>query len=126
MAGERRVSRYQRDYLEQAPRSVLRLRWRVPQGGRGRRMTLEMVGRIDECFLLSYAIDPARAASLTPAGLEPITHRGSAFLNIVVCHVDRIRPRFTPRAFGLTYWHVAYRIQVRAALAAGASIEGLY
>jgi len=89
-------------------------------------MKLEMVGRIDECFLLSYAIDPEQAAPLLPAGLDLITCRGSAFLNIVVCHVDRMRPRFTPRALGVTYWHIAYRLQVRAALAGARSIEGLY
>jgi len=89
-------------------------------------MKLEMVGRIDECFLLSYAIDPEQAAALLPAGLELITCRGSAFFNIVVCHVDRMRPRFTPRALGVTYWHIAYRLQVRAILARARSIEGLY
>jgi hypothetical protein len=37
-----------------------------------------------------------------------------------------MRPRFTPRILGATYWHIAYRLQVRARLASGASIEGLY
>jgi len=89
-------------------------------------MKLEMVGRIDECFLLSYGIDPERAVALVPAALHPITYRGAAFFNIVICHVDRMRTRFTPRAFGLTYWHVAYRVQVRASVASDRSIEGLY
>ena len=89
-------------------------------------MKLEMVGRIDECFLLSYGIDPEQAAALVPAGLELITCRGAAFFNIVICHVDRMRMRFTPRALGVTYWHIAYRVQVRATLADNRSIEGLY
>jgi Uncharacterized conserved protein (COG2071) len=89
-------------------------------------MKLEMVGRLDECFLLSYGIDPAQAAGLVPAGLELITCRGAAFFNIVICHVDRMRARFTPRALGVTYWHIAYRVQVRATLADDRPIEGLY
>jgi uncharacterized protein YqjF (DUF2071 family) len=91
----------------------------------GRRcvMTLHMVGRIDTCFLLSYAIDPERAAPRVPAGLELITWRGAAFFNIVVCHVDRMRLRHLPRALGVTHWYVAYRLQVRARVAGG-SIEG--
>jgi Uncharacterized conserved protein (COG2071) len=89
-------------------------------------MKFEMVGRIDECFLLSYGIDPEQAAGLVPAGLELITCRRAAFFNIVICHVDRMRARFTPRALGVTYWHIAYRIQVRATLADDRPIEGLY
>jgi hypothetical protein len=61
-------------------------------------MMFEMVGRLDECFLLSYAIDPGQATALVPAGLEPVTCHGVAFFNIVVCHVDRMRPRFAPRS----------------------------
>jgi uncharacterized protein YqjF (DUF2071 family) len=89
-------------------------------------MKFEMVGRIDECFLLSYGIDPEQAAALVPAGLELITCCRAAFFNIVICHVDRMRARFTPRALGVTYWHIAYRIQVRATLADDRPIEGLY
>jgi uncharacterized protein YqjF (DUF2071 family) len=89
-------------------------------------MKLVMVGRIDECFLLSYGIDPEQASALVPAGLELITCRGAAFFNIVICRVDRMRARFTPRALGVTYWHIAYRVQVRATLADSRSMEGLY
>ena len=89
-------------------------------------MTIDMVGRIDECFLLSYAVDPERAATLVPAGLDLITHRGCAFLNIVVCRIERMRPRLVPNALGLTYWHVAYRLHVSATISRGISIEGLY
>jgi len=75
---------------------------------------------------LSYGIDPEQAAALVPAGLDLITCHGAAFFNIVVCHVDRMRTRFTPHALGVTYWHIAYRVQVRATLAGDRSIEGLY
>ena len=89
-------------------------------------MKLEMVGRIDECFLLSYGIDLEQAAALVPVGLELITYRGAAFFNIVVCHIDRMRPRLTPRALGVTYWDIAYRVQVRATVTGDRLIEGLY
>jgi hypothetical protein len=89
-------------------------------------MKLTLFGRMDECVLLWYAIDPERAAALLPPGLDLITAHGSAFFNIVVCHVDRMRPRFLPRPFGVTFWYVAYRLQVRATLSDGSSIEGLY
>jgi uncharacterized protein YqjF (DUF2071 family) len=89
-------------------------------------LKFEMIGRMDECVLLWYAIDPEQAAALVPPGLEVITCRGAAFLSIVVCHVDRMRPRFLPRALGVTFWYVAYRLQVRATLSDGSSIQGLY
>jgi hypothetical protein len=89
-------------------------------------MKLEMVGRLIECFLISYAVDRARAAALLPTGLAPITCRDAAFVNIVACRIDHMRPRFAPYAAGVTYWHVAYRIQARAVVAGGGSIEGLY
>jgi Uncharacterized conserved protein (COG2071) len=89
-------------------------------------MTLDIVGRLDQCFLLSYAVDADRAAALLPAGVEPVTHRGCAFLNIVACRIDAMRPRFSPRGLGVTSWHVAYRIQVRASLSGDTSIQGLY
>src|SRR5258708_14564427 len=92
----------------------------------GPAMRFEMVGRLDECFLLSYGIDPEQAAGLLPAGLELITCRRAAFINIVICHVDRLRARFTPRALRATCWHIPYRIQVRATLAYDRPIEGLY
>jgi hypothetical protein len=37
-----------------------------------------------------------------------------------------MRPRLAPRAFGVTYWHIAYRLQVRAAVIDGTAIGGLY
>ena len=89
-------------------------------------MKLTMIGQLEACHLLSYAIAAERAVKLLPSGLEPVTHAGSAFLNIVVCRVDRMRPKLVPRILGATYWHVAYRLQVRARLASGDTVEGLY
>jgi uncharacterized protein YqjF (DUF2071 family) len=85
-----------------------------------------MIGRLEECHLLSYAVPVARARVHVPRGLECVSVGDSAFLNIVVCRVDRMRPAHAPRLLGATYWHVAYRLQVRARLADGRAIEGLY
>jgi len=89
-------------------------------------MNLTMIGRLDPCFLLSYAIDPWQARKFVPAELDLITFSGYAFLNIVVCRVDRIRPRLAPRRVGFTYWHIAYRIHVRATFANELRVEGLF
>lgn len=89
-------------------------------------MRLTMVGRLDPCFLFSYAIEPCQAKRLLPPGLALVTYCGCAFLNIVVCRVDRMRPRFAPGSAGITYWHVAYRLHVRATLDSGRPLEGLY
>lgn len=89
-------------------------------------MKLTMIGRLSECWLLSYAVEPDRVARHLSRGLELATHAGSAFLNIVLCRVERMRPAHTPRVLGLSYWHIAYRLQVRARTASGASIEGLF
>ncbi len=89
-------------------------------------MNLTLVGRLSPCFLLSYAIPPCQAAKLVPDGLELITYSDCAFLNVVVCRVERMRPSLAPRWLGMTYWHVAYRLHVRAKLKNSRSIEGLY
>ena len=89
-------------------------------------MRLAVVGRLSECFLLTYAVDADRAAPLLPKGLRLVTRRSSAFLNVVVCRIDRMRPRFVPHALGVTYWQIAYRLQVRATLARGGWLDGLY
>jgi len=89
-------------------------------------MNLTMIGRLDPCFLLSYAIAPCQARKLVPAELELITCSGYAFLNIVVCRVDGMRPRLAPKRVGFAYWHIAYRIHVRATLANELRVEGLF
>lgn len=85
-----------------------------------------MVGRLEECYLLAYRADPADAARLLPRGLAPMVHEGSAFWNVVLSKVDRMRPIGTPRALGMSYVHVAYRIYVRARAEDGRALEGLH
>jgi len=87
---------------------------------------LRMAGSLDPCFLISLAVDPGAVEPLLPAGLELITLHGSAFWNIVVCRVRRLRPLGAPDLFGLTYWHIAHRLHVCAKTRSGQRWEGLF
>jgi hypothetical protein len=64
--------------------------------------------------------------SLLPAPLEPVTHGGFAFWNVVVCEVTDLRPSLFPAVLGLAYWHVGYRLHVQVRLANGATLAGLH
>jgi len=98
---------------------------------------LTMVGTIDRCWLFTYQTPEADAQRLLPYPLLPVTYRGSAFWNVVVCHVDGMRPKGAPKALGMCYWHVAYRLYVRyptgtrvrtpdSPVVDGPEIQGLY
>lgn len=89
-------------------------------------MRITMQGRLDPCYLLSYAIPEESVVALLPEGLDPLTYQEYAFLNIVISRIISMRPTGVPSALGLTYWHVAYRLHARANLAAGKTIDGLY
>jgi len=89
-------------------------------------MRLTMQGRLSECVLLSYSTPSQMVATLVPPGLELRTHKGRAFWNVVVSTVDKMRPLGMPRWVGVTYHHVAYRLQVTAVTAAGEQLSGLY
>jgi hypothetical protein len=85
-----------------------------------------MAGRLDPCFLISLAVDPGALGPLLPAGLDLLTHRGTAFWNIVVCRVRRLRLLGAPGLFGLTYWHVAHRLHVAATARSARRWQGLF
>lgn len=87
---------------------------------------LTMQGRIDRCWLFTYEADPHDVCALVPAPLELVTHHGRAYWNVVVCHVQKMRPWPLPALFGVSYWHVAYRLYVRCHSAQGETLEGLY
>jgi uncharacterized protein YqjF (DUF2071 family) len=89
-------------------------------------MKLIMQGRLDPCFLLSYALPVGSVGGLLPPGLYPLTYQGFAFLNIVVSRILKMRTAGLPSALGLTYWHIAYRLHASADLASGQTITGLY
>jgi Uncharacterized conserved protein (COG2071) len=83
-------------------------------------------GRLRRCWLFVYRTPAKSARALLPPQLELVTRVGFAFWNIVVCEISGLRPALLPAAVGLDYWHVAYRLHVRAHTAAGVSIEGLH
>ncbi len=89
-------------------------------------MAITMTGRLSECILLSYSVPAASVQALVPSGLELVTHEGKAFWNIVVSTIDKMRPRLVPRWAGITYHHIAYRLQVAAETESGESLTGLY
>ncbi len=85
-------------------------------------MKLTMVGRLSECLLLSYRAKAQAVAPLVPAGLELVTLDDRAFWNIVISRIEKMRPAGVWSLLGISYYHVAYRLLVRA----GDSREGLY
>jgi hypothetical protein len=87
---------------------------------------LTMWGTLDRCWLLTYQTPLEEAQKLIPPQLELVTHRGFAFWNVVICHIHKMRPKPLPSIFGLSYWHVAYRLYVRCHPKNHSPIEGLY
>ncbi|WP_227624923.1 DUF2071 domain-containing protein [Fimbriimonas ginsengisoli] len=80
-----------------------------------------MRGRVAECWLFTFRVDPANVAHLLPTPLELVEHGGFAFFNVVVSRLTHMRPAPLPAAVGIGYWHVAYRLYARFG-----EIEGLY
>lgn len=70
-------------------------------------MKLTMQGRLDPCFLLSYALLEKAVDGLLPRGIHPLNYQGFAFLNIVFSRILKMRPAGVSAFFGLTYWHIA-------------------
>jgi Uncharacterized conserved protein (COG2071) len=89
-------------------------------------MKISMQGRLDPCFLLSYATPEEAVDGLLPKGINPLTYQGFAFLNIVISRILRMRPMRIPATFGLSYWHIAYRLYASVDLAPDKTITGLY
>lgn len=85
-----------------------------------------MIGTIDRCWLFAFRTPIAAAKKLLPAPLEPVTRGEWAFWNIVVSHIDAMRPWPLPALAGMSYWHVAYRLYARCYPENAAALEGLY
>lgn len=94
-----------------------------------------MEGRIDRCVLLSLRTPAEGVRRLVPRGLRLLVKEHArtgevfAFWNIVLCHIDSMRPRGLPRWMGASYHHVAYRLMVESddgAPAGGSRWQGLY
>lgn len=89
-------------------------------------MKLVMAGRLQPCFLLTYACPVQALKTLLPKPLEPVEHDGLGFMDIVVCRVAGMRPVPMPAALGLNFRLVAYRVRVRFDLRSGETLQGLY
>ncbi|HEX8311890.1 MAG TPA: DUF2071 domain-containing protein, partial [Chthoniobacteraceae bacterium] len=85
-----------------------------------------VTGRLCRCWLINSRVPAEAARAIVPAPLELVTHGGFAFWNVVICQLCGMRPTGLPAALGIGYWHVAYRLLVRAKLASGGEITGLY
>ncbi len=65
------------------------------------------------CFLVNFAVDPKLMGRLLPPRILPDLHAGTAFLSVVIADMERMRPAFLPRAFGVSCRQVVYRAVVR-------------
>ena len=84
-------------------------------------MKFSMIGRLNDCLLLTYRTPAESVQDLLPPGLELVTRRGFAYWNILVSEVGNIRPLGMPAVFGVNYHHIAYRLHVRTE-----EMEGLF
>ncbi len=85
-----------------------------------------MRGRIEQCWLFVYRAPAETVATLLGPTLTAVTHGDFAFWNIVVCRLSAMRPASLPASFGFGYWHVGYRVYVRAELESRGALEGLF
>ncbi len=89
-------------------------------------MKLDMAGRLEDCVLLAYRTPATSVRRLLPPPLEPVTCGEWAFWNVMACRIGAARAKGMPRALGIGYRHVAYRVYVTAPLADGSRLDGLY
>lgn len=85
-----------------------------------------MIGTIERCWLFAYQTSLQDAQALLPKGFEAVNFADFGFYNIVVSKIKAMRPNHFPEAFGVTYWHVAYRLYARIHPKKQAPIEGLF
>jgi uncharacterized protein YqjF (DUF2071 family) len=65
------------------------------------------------CLLVNFAFPPDVLRELLPVSIEPDVRDGEAYVSVVIADMDRMRPAFLPRLFGVTYTQVVYRAVVR-------------
>jgi uncharacterized protein YqjF (DUF2071 family) len=65
------------------------------------------------CLLANFAVDADAMRRVLPDHIEPDLHEGSAYLSVVVGQMEKMRPTFVPRALGITYNQIVYRVVVR-------------
>lgn len=89
-------------------------------------MILRLVGNLNPCFLLSYVLPSTLLSPLVPEGLELQVLDDYAFANLVVCRIEALRPARIPSVLGVSYWHAALRLHVKASVEGPEDLEGLY
>lgn len=87
---------------------------------------LTMCGRLEKCWLFTFQTSLSAARRRLPAILEPVTHKGCAFWNVVIARLQGVRPWPLPAWMGVSYWHAAYRLYARFRRPSGQAVEGLY
>lgn len=90
------------------------------------RNPLTMQGQINRCWLFTFRAPEPDVRALLPPEVEPVTHGGWGFWNVVICHIRAMRPHGLPEGVGVSYWHAAYRLYVRCYPEHSAPVEGLY
>ncbi|HUS61002.1 MAG TPA: DUF2071 domain-containing protein, partial [Acidimicrobiales bacterium] len=65
------------------------------------------------CLLANVAVDGDAMARALPPHIEPDLYDGEAYVSVVVGQMDRMRPALVPRALGITYNQIVYRVVVR-------------
>lgn len=91
-----------------------------------RKNPITMTGTLDRCWLFTFQTPEEDAWGELPEPLEPVTHNGCAFWNVVVSRILRMRPKGAPAVLGVSYWHVGYRLYARFQPKSGPAVEGLY
>lgn len=91
-----------------------------------RKNPITMVGTIGRRWLFTRQAPAEEARLLPPPQLELVTHRGSAFWNVVVREIAAMRPLGMPAFAGVGYRHAAYRLYARTRPDRGEPVEGLW
>ena len=89
-------------------------------------LPLTMHGRLADCLTFTYRTPATSVAGLLPKPLEPDTQGEWAFWNIVAASVEDMRPAGVPQALGVSYHHVSYQLLVKAKVARGDTLRGVY
>ena len=74
---------------------------------------IEMKTTFRHCFLANFSVQPDALVRRLPSHLHPDTHRGRAFVSVVIAEMSKMRPAFLPEALGVTYNQVVYRAVVK-------------
>ena len=85
-----------------------------------------MRGHLRRCWLFHYRAPLEQVCAVLPPELEPVRFGGFGFWNVLVCEVQKIRPKGIPTQLGITFRQVSYRVHARRHCPNSNSIEGLY